>query len=627
MIADHLRASAFLIADGVLPANEGRGYVLRRIMRRAMRHAHLIGSPEPLLWRLLPALTAKMGQAYPELVRSEPLAAETLRLEETRFRNTLERGLKLLEEESERLSPGRVLSGEVAFKLYDTYGFPLDLTQDALKAKGISVDIDGFNAAMARQREEARRAWAGSGEAATESVWFQVREDVGPSEFLGYETEATEGEVVAIVVAGERVEEATAGQDVAIVCNQTPFYAESGGQVGDTGLISGAGGLRLSISDTLKKLGDLHVHVGRVEAGTVRVGDHVKLDVDHARRAALRANHSATHLLQASLRRRLGEHVTQKGSLVAPDRFRFDISHPKPLTPEEVAAVEADVNAEVRYNSEVATQLMDAEAAVGAGAMALFGEKYGDEVRVVSMGHRDATGQTYSTELCGGTHARRTGDIGLFKIVSDSALAAGVRRIEAMTGEAARAYLIEQERALKEAAQVLNAAPAEVPARVTQLLEERRRLERELSETRRVLATGGGASSTAAKNVAGIRFSPRLLEGVPARELKSLADDIKKQVGSGVVALIARTDGKASVVVGVTEDLTPRINAVDLVKIGARALGGSGGGGRPDMAQAGGPDPAQAEAALEAIERATREQRLSATRRARSRSFDPREFR
>ncbi len=604
VIADHLRASAFLIADGVLPANEGRGYVLRRIMRRAMRHAHLIGSPGPLLWRLLPALTAKMGQAYPELVRSEPLAAETLRLEETRFRNTLERGLKLLEEESERLSPGRVLSGEVAFKLYDTYGFPLDLTQDALKTKGISVDIDGFNAAMTRQREEARRAWAGSGEAATESVWFQVREDVGPSEFLGYDTEAAEGEVVAIVVDGERVEEASPGQDIAIVCNQTPFYAESGGQVGDTGLISRTGGLRLSISDTLKKLGDLHVHVGRVEAGTVRVGDCVQLDVDHARRAALRANHSATHLLQASLRTRLGEHVTQKGSLVAPDRFRFDISHPKPLTPEEVAAVEADVNAEVRYNSEVATQLMNPEAAVEAGAMALFGEKYGDEVRVVSMGHRDVAGRTYSTELCGGTHARRTGDIGLFKIVSDSALAAGVRRIEAMTGEAARAYLIEQERALKEAAQVLNAAPAEVPARVTQLLEERRRLERELSETRRALATGGGASSTAAKNVAGIPFSPRLLEGVPARELKSLADDIKKQVGSGVVALIARTDGKASVVVGVTEDLTPRINAVDLVKIGARALGGSGGGGRPDMAQAGGPDPAQAEAALEAIERA-----------------------
>jgi alanyl-tRNA synthetase len=604
VIADHLRASAFLIADGVLPANEGRGYVLRRIMRRAMRHAHMIGSREPLLWRLVPALVAKMGQAYPELVRSEPLAADTLRLEETRFRNTLERGLRLLEEETERLSPGGVLGGEIAFKLYDTYGFPLDLTQDALKEKGIAVDVAGFNAAMARQREEARRAWVGSGEAATEAVWFQVREDVGASEFLGYDSEESEGKVVAIVVGGQRVDQATAGQDVAIVCNQTPFYAESGGQVGDTGLISGPGGLEISIADTLKKVSDLHVHIGRIEAGTIRVGDHVKLDVDHARRTALRANHSATHLLQASLRRRLGDHVTQKGSLVAPDRFRFDISHPKPLTPEEIAAVEADVNAEVRDNSEVATQLMDPGAAVEAGAMALFGEKYGDEVRVVSMGHRDNGGRTYSTELCGGTHVRRTGDIGLFEIISESALAAGVRRIEAMTGEAARAYLVEHERALKDAAQILNAAPTEVPSRIAQLLEDRRRLERELSEARRVLATGGGGSSTAAREVAGIRFSSRLLEGVPARELKNLADDIKKQVGSGVVALVATTDGKASVVVGVTEDLTTRFNAVELVKIGARALGGSGGGGRPDMAQAGGPDPAQAEAALQAIEHA-----------------------
>ena len=602
VIADHLRASAFLIADGVLPANEGRGYVLRRIMRRAMRHAHMIGSREPLLWRLLPALVAKMGQAYPELVRSEALAAETLRLEETRFRNTLERGLKLLDEETEWLSAGRVLDGEIAFRLYDTYGFPLDLTQDALKAKGIGVDVDGFNAAMARQREEARRAWAGSGEAATESVWFQVREDTGATEFLGYDTERSEGKVVAIVAGGARVGEAGTGQSVAIVCNQTPFYAESGGQVGDTGVISGARGLRITVGDTQKKLGDLHVHIGHIESGRLRVGDDVVLEVDHARRTALRANHSATHLLQASLRRRVGEHVTQKGSLVAPDRLRFDISHPKPLTTDEVAAIEADVNAEVRENSEVATHLMDPEAAVAAGAMALFGEKYGDEVRVVSMGHDD--GRSYSTELCGGTHVRRTGDIGLFKIVSESALAAGVRRIEAMTGEAARAHLVEQERALREAAQILNASPAEVPARVAQLLEERRRLERELSETRRTLATGGGSSSAAAREVAGIRFSPRLLEGVPPRELKSLADDIKKQVGSGVVALVATTDGKASVVVGVTDDLTGRINAVDLAKAGARALGGSGGGGRPDMAQAGGPDPSQAQAALEAIERA-----------------------
>jgi alanyl-tRNA synthetase len=455
---------------------------------------------------------------------------------------------------------------------------------------------------MARQREEARRAWAGSGEAATEAVWFQVREAVGATEFLGYDTETSEGKVVALVAGGERVDEAAAGQNVAIVCNQTPFYAESGGQIGDTGVISGAGGLRITVSDTRKKLGDLHVHIGHMESGRLRVGDDVVLKVGHARRTALRANHSATHLLQASLRRRLGEHVTQKGSLVAPDRLRFDFSHPKPLTTDEVAAIEADVNAEVRDNSEVATHLMDPEAAVAAGAMALFGEKYGEEVRVVSMGHCD-DGRTYSTELCGGTHVRRTGDIGLFKIISESALASGVRRIEAMTGEAARVHLAEQERALRETAQILNTAPGEVPARVVQLLDERRKLERELSEARRALATGGGGAPEA-REVAGVRFSPRLLEGVPPRELKSLADDIKKQVGSGVVALVATTDGKASVVVGVTDDLTGRVNAVDLVKVGAQALGGAGGGGRPDMAQAGGPDPSQAQAALEAIERA-----------------------
>ena len=615
VIADHLRASAFLIADGVLPANEGRGYVLRRIMRRAMRHAHMIGSREPLLWRLLPALVTKMGQAYPELVRSEALAAETLRLEETRFRNTLERGLKLLDEETNRLRvpvlgfrmdlPNPVvLDGEIAFRLYDTYGFPLDLTQDALKAKGIGVDVDGFNAAMARQREEARRAWAGSGEAATEAVWFEVREAVGATEFLGYDTESAEGKVLAIVVDGRRVAEAGAGQAVAIVCNQTPFYGESGGQVGDTGSLTGAGGLRITIDDTLKKVGDLHVHLGRIEAGILHEGDDVTLNVDHARRSAVRANHSVTHLLHASLRRRLGDHVTQKGSLVAPDRLRFDISHPKPLTADEIADVEADVNAQVRANTDVTTWLMDPEAAVGAGAMALFGEKYGEEVRVVSMGRGDDSGRSYSTELCGGTHVRRTGDIALFKIASETALASGVRRIEAMTGEAARAFLVKEERTLKETAQLLNTAPGDVPGRVAQLLDERRRLERELAEARRLLATGGGQSAVAAREVGGIRFSPRLLDGVPARELKSLADDIKKQVGSGVVALVATTDGKASVVVGVTDDLTGRINAVDLARVGARALGGSGGGGRPDMAQAGGPDPSQAKAALEAIERA-----------------------
>ncbi|MBK8174068.1 MAG: alanine--tRNA ligase [Rhodospirillales bacterium] len=604
VIADHLRAATFLIADGVLPANEGRGYVLRRIMRRAMRHAHLIGSPEPLMWRLVPKLVAEMGQAYPELSRAEALATETLRLEETRFRNTLERGLKLLEEASECLPPGGGLDGETAFRLYDTYGFPLDLTQDALKAKGLGVDVDGFNAAMARQKEEARRAWSGSGEAATESVWFQIKDDVGATEFLGYDAETSEGKVVAIVIDGARATAAETGQSVAIVCNQTPFYGESGGQAGDAGRMTGGAGLAITVSDTLKKVGELHVHLGRIESGRLAVGDDVLLMVDHARRSALRANHSATHLLQASLRRRLGEHVSQKGSLVAPDRLRFDISHPRPLTTDEIALVEADVNAQVRDNAPVTTRLMDPESAVSAGAMALFGEKYGDEVRVVSMGGAGGDGRTYSTELCGGTHVSRTGDIGLFKIVGETALAAGVRRIEATTGETARLYLVGEEAALKEAAQLLNAPLADVPARVAQLLEDRRKLERELSEARRALATGAGSGAPEARDVAGIRFSPRLLDGVPARELKSLADDIKKQVGSGVVALVATGDGKASVVVGVTDDLTARINAVDLVRIGAKALGGSGGGGRPDMAQAGGPDSSQAQAALEAIEHA-----------------------
>ena len=605
VIADHLRAAVFLVADGVLPANEGRGYVLRRIMRRAMRHAHMIGSREPLLWRLVPTLVAKMGQAFPELGRAEALATDTLRLEETRFRNTLERGLKLLDEATADLSSGGRLDGETAFRLYDTYGFPLDLTADALKGRGIGVDVEGFDRAMARQRAEARRAWAGSGEAAAETVWFGVRDEVGASEFLGYETERSEGKVLAIVVDGARVSEAAAGRKVAVVCNQTPFYGESGGQVGDTGRITSAGGLLLRIDDTLKKAGDLHVHIGEIEAGTLRVGDEVQLAVDHARRSAVRANHSVTHLLQAALRRRLGDHVTQKGSLVAPERMRFDISHPKPLSADEIAAVEADVNAQVRENTPVVTHLMDPEAAVAAGAMALFGEKYGDEVRVVSMGTQDGGGRRWSTELCGGTHVGRTGDIALFKITGETALGSGVRRIEAMTGEAARSFLVEQERALKDAAHLLNTAPGEVPGRVAQLLDERRRLERELSEARRALATGGAAGAAPPeRQISGIRFSPRLLDGVPARELKSLADDLKKQLGSGVVALVATNDGKASVVVGVTADLTTRLNAVDLVKIGAAELGGAGGGGRADMAQAGGPDPSRAEAALQAIERA-----------------------
>jgi alanyl-tRNA synthetase len=607
VIADHLRASAFLIADGVLPSNEGRGYVLRRIMRRAMRHGHLTGCEEPVLWRLVPALIAKMGQAYPELVRAEALITETLKLEETRFRRTLERGLRLLEEEADTLPERGVLPGETAFRLYDTFGFPLDLTQDALRAKGIAVDVDGFNRAMARQREDARRAWAGSGEAATEALWYQIREDVGATEFLGYETESSEAKIRAIVKDGEPVQSASAGDEVGIVCNQTPFYGESGGQVGDTGTLVAASGARMLIRDTQKKLGDLHVHQGIVESGAITVGDDVSLAVDLEHRTAVRANHSVTHLLHAALRARLGEHVTQKGSLVAPDRMRFDISHPKPISVEELAQIEADVNAEIRANTEVATHLMDPESAVTAGAMALFGEKYGDEVRVVSMGRVVDGGRSVSVELCGGTHVRRTGDIGLFKIVTETALAAGVRRIEALTGGAAQAYVAEHERTLKDAAQLLNINVTELPVRVAALLDERKRLERELAEARRALASGGGGAAAEVKDINGLRFSPRLLDGMPARELKSLADELKKQIGSGVVALVGIDDGKASLVVGVTDDLTGRLSAVDLVRIGARELGGSGGGGRADLAQAGGPDAGAAPAALEAIERALAE--------------------
>jgi len=604
VIADHLRASAFLISDGVLPSNEGRGYVLRRIMRRAMRHAHMIGCTEPLMWRLVPALVAKMGGPYPELVRAEPLIAETLKLEETRFKRTLDRGLRLLDEATADLAAGGVLDGETAFRLYDTYGFPLDLTQDALRLRDIGVDTDGFDAAMARQREEARRAWAGSGEAATEEVWFSVRQETGATDFLGYETESAEGKVLAIVVDGEPVTEAAEGIAVAVVCNQTPFYGEAGGQMGDKGKITGPDGLEVDVSDTQKRLGDLHVHIGGVAAGTLRVGDDVALAVESPRRTAIRANHSATHLLHEALRRHLGEHVTQRGSLVARDRLRFDISHPKAITPEELAAVEAEVNARIRVNAAVDTHLMEPDAAVEAGAMALFGEKYGEEVRVVSMGGADGP-RPYSVELCGGTHVRRTGDIGLFKIVSEGAVAAGVRRIEAVTGEGAQAYVAAEEAALREAAGILKVAPAELPERVAALMEERRRLERELADAHRALATGGGGGGTDGfKDVGGVKYSPRLLEGVPAKQLKGLADDLKKQIGSGVVALVSTADGKASLVVGVTDDLAERFSAVDLVRAGSVAVGGRGGGGRPDMAQAGGPDASKAADALDAIENA-----------------------
>ena len=604
VIADHLRASAFLIADGVLPSNEGRGYVLRRIMRRAMRHVHMLGSEEPMVWRLVPTLSGLMGQAYPELLRAEALISETLKLEETRFKRTLDRGMRLLDEATAKLGEAEPLSGEVAFRLYDTFGFPLDLTQDVLRGQGRTVDEDRFNSAMDRQRAAARRAWAGSGEAATEAVWFELRERLGATEFLGYETLAAEGEVLAIVAAGKTVDRVAAGGEAAVITNQTPFYGESGGQVGDTGVLIGADGTEVAVADTQKQLGDLHVHLGRVTKGALAVGDAVVMRVDGTRRAGLAVHHSATHLMHEALRRRLGAHVTQKGSLVAPDRLRFDFSHPRPMTPDDVRAVEAMVNARILDNAAVGTRVMAPDDAAEAGALALFGEKYGEEVRVVAMGGLEKeSGRQFSIEFCGGTHVRRTGDIGFFKIVSEGALAAGVRRIEALTAAAAAAWVETQTGLLAEAAAALKTTPAELPARVAGLIKERKRLEREVGELRRSLATGAGAGP-GSRDVGGVKFAARRLEDVPPRELKAMADELKRQLGSGVVALVTVTEGKASLVVGVTDDLTGRLSAVDLVRAGSAAVGGSGGGGRPDMAQAGGPDGAKATPALQAIERA-----------------------
>jgi len=599
VIADHLRASAFLIADGMLPSNEGRGYVLRRIMRRAMRHATMMGAKEPVMYRLVPTLVRQMGGAYPELVRAEPLIIETLLLEETRFKHLLERGLHLLSEELSRIGDSQPLPGAVAFRLYDTYGFPLDLTQDALREQKRTVDLAGFESAMAEQRVRARAAWAGSGEAATERVWFEIKERVGATEFLGYSTEASEGVVLAIVAGGESVTEAAAGTEVALVLNQTPFYGESGGQVGDTGVIAGADGLRVRVTDTQKKLSDLFVHLGVVEAGSVQVDAAVVATVDHARRTGIRAHHSATHLLHEALRRELGTHVAQKGSLNAPDRLRFDVSQPRPITAEELTRVEAVVNARIRENSDVTTRLMTPEAAVETGAMALFGEKYGEEVRVVSMGTGEGNKQAWSIELCGGTHVRRTGDIGYFRIVSESAVAAGVRRIEAVTGAAAEALVLETQGRLNEAAGALRTAPADVPERIVSLLEERRRLEGTIGDLRRQLATGGSAA--AVEQVNGIALSARDMGETPARDLKGLAEAIGKQMGSGVVALVSSAEGKASIVVGVSADLIGRVNAVDLVRKAAVAVGGKGGGGRPEMAQAGGPDGGKTKEALDAV--------------------------
>jgi alanyl-tRNA synthetase len=606
VIADHLRASAFLIADGVLPSNEGRGYVLRRIMRRAMRHAELLGAKDPLMWKLVPVLIREMGHAYPELHRADALITETLKLEETRFRRTLERGLGILDEASKSLKKGDMFDGVTAFTLYDTYGFPLDLTQDALKPRGIGVDIAAFTDAMEEQRNKARASWAGSGEAADEAVWFGIREKAGGTEFLGYETESAAGVVAALVRDGKEVESLKKGESGAVVLNQTPFYGESGGQVGDTGTMT-ADGVRFKVTDTQKHLGDVFVHTGIVEEGTLKRGAALALGVDHKRRGSIQRNHSATHLLHEALRQVLGDHVAQKGSLVAPDRLRFDFSHPKAMSPEEIERVEDLANDYVLQNSPVTTRVMALDDARASGARALFGEKYGDEVRVVAMGESGGNALGWSVELCGGTHVQRTGDIGLISVVGESGVAGGVRRIEALTANTARANLNNLTRLTKATAAELRVPIEDVSSRVVTLLDERKRLERELSDTKKKLAMGGGSGAVAdgIRSVAGASLMARVVHDIELKDLRSLADEGKKKVGSGVVAFVGVTgDGKAGIVVGVTDDLTKRFNAVDLVRKGAEVLGGKGGGGRPDMAQAGGPDASKADAALAAIEAA-----------------------
>jgi len=610
VIADHLRSSAFLIADGVLPSNEGRGYVLRRIMRRAMRHAQILGTKEPLMWRLVSALVGEMGQAYPELLQAELLISETLKFEETRFRRTLDRGLGLLEDASREIDRGDQLDGEVAFKLYDTYGFPLDLTQDALRRRGISVDVDGFDKAMERQKAEARANWSGSGEAATEAVWFAVRDRAGASEFLGYDTEKAEGIVTALVCNGQVVDSVGEGDECAVIVNQTPFYGEAGGQVGDTGMIFGDEFV-FEVSDTKKKADSVFVHIGQVRKGRIAEGLAAELVVDGDRRAKIRINHSATHLLHEALRETLGLHVAQKGSLVTPEHLRFDFSHPKAVTREELERIEELANSIVLQNDKVITRFMAVDDAVAEGAMALFGEKYGDEVRVVSMGHaRGEDGRSrnrpWSIELCGGTHVNRTGDIGLIRIVCEGAVAAGVRRIEALTGSSARHYLVQQDGRLNDIAAIVKSTPQDALKRIGSLMEERRKLDKELSSVRRELVLCGGAavnrSESDTEMVNGIAFIGKVVSGVSPRELKPLADSGKKRLGSGVVVFVGiGEDGKASIVVGVTDDLTAKISAVDLVRIGSEALGGQGGGGRSDMAQAGGPQGSGAESAIAGI--------------------------
>jgi alanyl-tRNA synthetase len=600
VIADHLRSTSFLLADGVMPSNEGRGYVLRRIMRRAMRHAHLLGAKEPLMHRLVGSLAAEMGAAYPELLRAQPLIEATLKQEETQFRRTLDKGLKLLDEATGGMNAGDVLPGETAFKLYDTYGFPYDLTEDALRAQGFGIDADGFDAAMAEQKARARAAWKGSGAKASDDVWFDIAERVGATEFTGYTATEGEGQVVALVKDGVEVQSAAANESVTVITNQTPFYGESGGQMGDAGRVIGAG-FRGEVTDTAKPLGRLHAHQVTLEQGEIKTGDVVQLKIDVARRDALRSNHSATHLLHAALRNKLGGHVTQKGSLVAPDRLRFDFSHNQPVTPEEIAAIEAEVNAQIRRNNAVTTRLMAPDEAVAAGALALFGEKYGDEVRVLSMG--DVDGANYSVELCGGTHVNALGDIALFTIISEGAVASGIRRIEALTGEAARQHLATRESQLKEIAALFKVAPDEVGARVETLLASTRALEKELSDTKTKLAlSGGGGPKAEAEKVGDLSFMGQVIAGIEPKALRGLADEHMKGLGGGVVAIIAANENANTVVVAVSPDLHERFAAPALVQAATAAMGGQGGGGRPEIAQGGGPAGSdKAQAAIAAI--------------------------
>jgi len=601
VIADHLRSSSFLIADGVLPSNEGRGYVLRRIMRRAMRHAHLLGTKEPLMHRLFPTLLSSMGEAYPELGRAKSLITETMKMEESKFKKTLDRGLKLLEDETENLKEGDSLQGETAFKLYDTYGFPLDLTQDALRERNIDVDTDGFNTCMKKQKEAARASWSGSGDTATDKIWFDIEEKFGATDFLGYKTEKAEGQILAIVKDGKQIDKIQKGDHAFIVTNQTPFYGEAGGQAGDIGEILSPEGNAI-VTDTQKKLGKLHVHLVNVANGELSTNQDIALNIDSNRRLAIKANHSATHLLHAALRKIVGDHVTQKGSLVNSERLRFDFSQPVALTEEQRKEIENLVNNEIRANTDIVTRLMGQEEAVESGAMALFGEKYDEEVRVLSMGTTNENGKSFSVELCGGTHATRTGDIGLLRITSESAVSSGVRRIEAVTGAGALSYIDKQQEIISESAKILKTSPADLSDRVKAISDERKKMEAEITKLRKEIATGGTGSSSDIKEISGIKFTAKILSDFPAKDLKPMADDLKTQIGSGVIALIAVNDGKASIVVGVTKDLTANIDAVDLVRVGSEALGGKGGGGRPDMAQAGGPNGNAANDAVSAIE-------------------------